>query len=218
MSGGDATVNPPPATARVEALPAEIRLRSHLWMFWTRVALQHETMAKAARQELQQATPEARSGVMLENEADAALVAITAAAFALEAITRELDELVAIPAATLQAWRQKPPSADKQVLEVLKLAVDPRGLVAAWTRELAWLFEVRGGAVHYRGVDEPPKAHPVGMSVAVAQVTYSSENATRAVDLLVGILETCRDKPKPPVRAWSRDMRQIIDELTSRRK
>jgi hypothetical protein len=192
-------------------------MRTHLWMSWARIALQHETMTTAARQELEQAAPENRTGYMLQNEADAALVTICAAAFALEAHSRELDELVTVPPATLAAWQRKPPPADKQVLELLKLAVDPKGLVNVWKRELAWVFGVRGGAVHYRGVSEPAQAHPVGINVAVAQVTYSSENATRAVDLLLGILEGCRDKPKPPVRKWSQDMRGVIDDLIGRR-
>jgi hypothetical protein len=211
------TVNAQPAMAVVTVPPVRIFMRTHLWMSWARVALQHETMVEAARQELQQAGPENMNGRLLQNEADAGLVAICAAAFAIEALSRELDELVIVPPATLAAWRKKPPPADKQVLELLKLAVDPKGLVAGWKRELSWLFGVRGGAVHYRGVSEPVQAHPVGINVAVAQVTYSTENATRAVDLLLGILERCRDKPKPPVKKWSQDMRVTINELIGRR-
>jgi hypothetical protein len=55
------------------------------------------------------------------------------------------------------------------------------------------------------------------MNVAPSQVAYSSENATRAVDLLLSILERCRDKPKPPARDWSRGMRSAVDELVGRR-
>ncbi len=55
------------------------------------------------------------------------------------------------------------------------------------------------------------------MRVAPTQVTYSAENVTRAVDLLLGILERCRDKPKAVTRQWSQDMRGAIDELIGRR-
>jgi hypothetical protein len=55
------------------------------------------------------------------------------------------------------------------------------------------------------------------MGVAPTQVTYSAENVTRAVDLLLGILERCRDKPKPVAQKWSQDMRGAIDELIGRR-
>jgi hypothetical protein len=69
------------------AMPLTILMRTHLWVSWTRIAIDQEAMAKAARQELVQAAPEDRDGFMLQREADAALVAICAAAFALEAFT-----------------------------------------------------------------------------------------------------------------------------------
>jgi hypothetical protein len=210
-------VNAQPATITFQVPAVQILMRTHLWTSWTRVAIQHEAMAKAARQELEQAAPENRDGYMLQNEADAALVAICATAFALEALTRELDDLITLPPATLAAWQRNPPPADRHVLELLKLSVDPRGLVAVWTRELAWLFGVRGGAVHYESMNEPTQPHPVGINVSVAQVMYSPENATRAVHLLLGILERCRDHPKSPVRGWSKGTRHVIDELVSRR-
>jgi hypothetical protein len=213
----DANVTPHTITARVEVPSVRILMRTHLWMPWTRIAIDHEGMAKVAREELEQAAPEHRNGFMLQREADAGLVAICAAAFALEAFTRELDDLITLPPATQAAWQRNPPAADRQVLELLKLAVDPRGLVSTWTRELAWLFGVRGDAVHYEGMNEPTRPHPVGINVSVAQVTYSPENATRAVDLLLGIQERCRDRPKPPIRGWSRSIRHAFDELISRR-
>jgi hypothetical protein len=55
------------------------------------------------------------------------------------------------------------------------------------------------------------------MNVAPSQVAYSAENATRAVDLLLGILERCRDMPKPPAQQWSQDMRGAVNELMGRR-
>jgi len=213
----NATVNPEAIMAVATVPPVRIFMRTHLWMSWARVALQHEAMAEVAREEMQQAGPENLHGRLLQNEADAGLVAICAAAFAVEALSRELAELVNLPPATLAAWQRKPPQADKLVMELLKLAVDPKGLVAGWKRELSWLFGVRGGAVHYQGVTEPAQAHPVGMNVSVAQVTYSTENSRRAVDLLLGMLKRCRDKPKPPARQWSHDMRVTIDELIGRR-
>jgi hypothetical protein len=99
----------------------------------------------------------------------------------------------------------------------LKHGFDFRGLTTAWMRKLKWLFDLRGSSVHYRGMYEPPQLHPLGMNVAPAQVTYTAENATRAVDLLLGILERCRDKPKPPARDWSRGMGGAVDELVGRR-
>jgi len=182
-----------------------------------RVAIQHEAMAKAARQELEQAAPENRDGYMLQNEADAALVAICATAFALEALTRELDDLITLPGHVGSVAAQ--PTASRQArLGATEAVGRSKGLVTVWTRELAWLFGVRGGAMRYEGMSKPTQPHPVGMNVSVAQVTYSPENATRAVDLLLGILVRCRDRPKPPVRGWSNGTRHVVDELVSRRR
>jgi hypothetical protein len=95
--------------------------------------------------------PGANQSRLLEREADAGLVGICAAAFALEAISRELDELGMVSAATRAAWRKNRLSDHKQILELVKLAVDPTGLADVWKRELAWLFAVRGSPVYYRG-------------------------------------------------------------------
>jgi hypothetical protein len=192
-----------------------VTMRTHLWITWGRIALQHEELARAARQKMQH--PGADQSRLLEREGDAGLVCICAAAFALEALSRELLELRVVPPATTTAWARNRPAADRQILEVLKHGFDPRGVVATWERQLRWLFGVRGSSVHYEGSFAPPEIHPLGMGVAPTQATYRAENATRAVDLLLGILERCRDKPKPPIRAWSREMRGAIDQLTGSR-
>jgi hypothetical protein len=43
-----ASVNPPPATARAEIPSVRMRMRTHLWISWTRIAIDHEAVAKAA--------------------------------------------------------------------------------------------------------------------------------------------------------------------------
>jgi hypothetical protein len=53
------------------AMPLTILMRTHLWVSWTRIAIDQEAMAKAARQKLVQAAPEDRDGFMLQREADA---------------------------------------------------------------------------------------------------------------------------------------------------
>lgn len=190
-----------------------VTMRTHLWITWGRIALQHEELARAARQKMQH--PGADQSRLLGREGDAGLVCICAAAFALEALSTELLELRVVPPATTTAWARNRPPADRQILEVLKHGFDPRGLVATWERELRWLFGVRGSSVHYEGSFAPPEIHPLGMGVAPTQATYRAENATRAVDLLLGILERCRDKPKPPIRAWSKHKRIRTPALLS---
>jgi hypothetical protein len=220
--------------------PGGIQTRSRLWVAWTRIALEHEAMALAARQRAQQhgadwaqaqqqenaAEQQTKHGtdlaLALGEEMDAGLVGICAAAFALESLSRELQELGAIPQATVDGWRQKRkegkgPAAEDVTLEVLLKTFNMRGLVRELQQQLPKLFEMRGGAVHYEGSFETTRPHPLGTEVSVAQETYSAGNTTRAADLLVGILERCRDKPKAPARTWSQDVRRVINELIGRR-
>jgi hypothetical protein len=197
-----------------------IAIRTHLWIAWARIALKQEAMAHAARQEIQQ--PGADRYHLLLREADAGLNGICAAAFALEALSRELRDLGAIPQATLESWKQKRkegkgPAAKKVVLEVLSQTIDTQGLYTSWRDELGWLFDLRDSSVHYEGIFAPSEPHPLGMSVAPEQVAYLAGNVRRAVDLLLAILERCRDRPKPPARKWSQEMRGALNNLIGRR-
>jgi hypothetical protein len=204
-----------PATVTVAVHNPSIRIRTHLWVLWARIAIRHEVMAQAARKEAQQ--PGVDLGPLFEAEMDASLTGICAAAFALEALSRELEELRLLPAATVGAWTKNRPSDAAVTLEVLKVAVDPKGVVNLWRQELPWLFKIRGESVHYEGSFQAPQPHPLGTNTGLAQVTYSIENTTRAVNLLVGILERCRDKPKPGARQWSQATQGIITQLIGSR-
>jgi hypothetical protein len=197
-----------------------IEIRTHLWIAWARIALKHEATAHTARQKMQR--PGADRYRLLLQEADAGLDGICAAAFALEALSRELRELGAIPQATLDRWRQKRkegkgPAAKDVTLEVLSQTIDARGLIRTWRGELGWLFDLRDSSVHYEGAFAPSEPHPLGVTVAPEQVAYLAENVTRAVDLLLAILERCRDKPKLRARKWSQEIRAAVNHLIGRR-
>jgi hypothetical protein len=98
------------------------------------------------------------------------------------------------------------------------------GSVLLGTGDLLWPIDpscparTSGSATYQRaGAFAPPEPQPLGINVAPSQVAYSAENSTRAVDLLLSILERCRDKPKPPARDWSQGIRGAVDELVGRR-
>jgi hypothetical protein len=197
------------------ALPLNIFVLTRLWTSWARIAMRHEAIALAARQQVQQ--PKAIQSQLLRREADAGLVGICAVAFALEALSRELVALRVVPQATLDAWVKNKLSADKVIVEVLKHAVDSRGLSSTWNREVKWLFTVRGSSVHHQTILEPPQVHALGVSVSPAHVTYSAENCIRAVDLLVSILVRCRDRSKPRLLEWPDTIRGALDQLIGSR-
>ncbi len=104
------TVRPLPATATAAAYSPGIKIRTHLWVPWARIAIKHEVMAQDARRQAEQ------------------------------------------PGAV--------------TLEVLKVAVDPKGMVNLWRQELPWRFQVRGESVHYRGSFQAPQPHPLGTNTA----------------------------------------------------
>ena len=56
-------------------------------------------------------------------------------------------------------------------------------------------------------VQSSPSPHPSGTNTAPELVTYSFEEAERAVNLLFDVLETCVQNPKP-------DQRQLDDYVT----
>ena len=215
MPNRDVRVQAQPAMVTATAYSPSIKIRTHLWILWARIAIKHEAMAQAARNQAQQ--PGVDLGPLFEAEMDASLTGICAAAFALEALSRELEELGLLPPATVQAWTKNRPSDAAVTLEVLKVAVDPKGMVNHWSQELPWLFKIRGQSVHYEGSLQAPQPHPLGTNTGPAQVTYSIENTTRAIDLLVGILERCRDKPKSGARSWSQAAQGIITQLIGSR-
>jgi hypothetical protein len=119
---GDVQAHAQPAMAAATAETLSIKIRTHLWISWARIAVNHEATAHAARQEMQ---PGADQSGLLMDEADAGLDGICAAAFALEALSRELSELGSIPEATLK--RIFMPSS----LLLLSMLWVPRGRTAA---------------------------------------------------------------------------------------
>ena len=63
---------------------------------------------------------------------------------------------------------------------------------------------------------ESPQKHPaLPVNVAAEYVFFSVESATESVDLLLEILATCADAPKPGLaEAWARDAVAPIKRLT----
>jgi hypothetical protein len=209
--GANQVIHPQGIPAPTQPPGLSIQIRTHLWVSWARVAITHEAVALAARKPAQQ--PGTNLSLVLEQEGDAGLVGICAAAFALEALSRELEELNLLPAAILAKWANKSPKMREKTMEVLKATV---GVTNLWGRELRWLFRIRGESVHYTGSFQAPQPHPFGTN-APSQITYRAENTTRAVNLLLGILERCRDKPKPGARQWSQEAQGIITQLIGSR-
>jgi hypothetical protein len=156
--GVNVTVQPPPATATAAAYSPSIKIRTHLWVLWARIAIKHEVMAQDARQQAEQ--PGVDQGPLFEAEMDASLTGICAAAFALEALSRELEELGLLPAATAAAWKNRPPGDAAKALEVLKVTLDSKGMVNTWHRNCPGCSRSAASPSTTRARSRPPSRTP----------------------------------------------------------
>jgi hypothetical protein len=196
-----------------------IKIRTHMWLPWTRIAMKHEVMAQDVRRDAQRLPAGGNPSPLLQREADAALVCVCAAAFAIEAFYRRFlqQEFSLISKQDRDGWKKADTAGHKRVLETLRRGFDLRGVESRWRTELRWLFKLRGAAVHFTEDWKDPMPHPLGNNAAPELVAYSAESAERAINLLVDVLVVCRDKPKAKTQKWSEDMRGAIDELIGRR-
>ena len=84
-------------------------------------------------------------------------------------------------------------------------------------RDFEWLFNLRDAAVHHKETTGPPEPHPIGVRTAAANVDYSLESASRAVDIVLDVLQLCVTSPRPATTAWAEAMRGGVDLLVARR-
>jgi hypothetical protein len=196
-----------------------VKIRTHLWLPWARIAMKHEAMAHDARHDAQRLPAGGNPSPLLQQEADAALVCVCAAAFAIEAMYRRFlqQEFNLISKQDREGWKRADTADHKRVFETLRRGFDLRGMESQWRTELRWLFKLRGAAVHFIEDWREPTPHPLGNNAAPELVTYSAESAKRAINLLVDVLVVCRDKPTAKTRKWSQDMRGAMDDLIGRR-
>ena len=161
----------------------------------------------------------------MEDEFRASLQAVTTAALALDALYVPVKHLAPIPTASrAPVCPGKRTARQALIREALKRAFHVGKLNKRWLEEFKWLFGLRDGAVHYRESAENPAPHPRGLSVSKAHSTYCAEAAKRAVDLLMEVLHSVAEQPKPQFREaveWSAGIKASVrklDELRDRNR
>ena len=81
------------------------------------------------------------------------------------------------------------------------------------------LFDLRDAAVHAKVKSLPAVPHPSGVSNAgQVNADYSAEEAVKAVDLMLDVLNTCVQNPKPSddgAKAWAVDYGRAVETLTT---
>jgi hypothetical protein len=183
-------------------------------MLWLRLSLQYAAIAEQTRLTEEQAEEIARAltdGGKVEAkdrgdvpEITAAVVAITAAAFALDAMHGALRPIVNPPATD---GCKKPPR-HAQVMELLKHGFQVSGRDQGhWPTELEWLFRLRNLSVHHgeelRPLVEEMRTDRVVVFAPAEAETFSPENARRAADFAKEVIEHCIQHPKPATAKWA---------------
>ncbi len=132
----------------------------------------------------------------LGRETRSSMIAVSAAAHAIDAFYGATKRYIPIPKATLDAWLAGRTRRRSQILETLKLGFTLRSKGNSWCIEFSWLFDARDAAVHFEEQAQDFVPHPTGTSTTKEHVTYSLESAKRSVDLLLDVLSTCQQNPK----------------------
>jgi hypothetical protein len=145
------------------------------------------------------------------------MIGTTACASSLDALYSELAEHVA--PLTLAQWESDVRSGGggrrAEVAAVLKLALDVD--TEPWKQRLRTLYDdLRNPAVHPKVKPKPAVPHPVlGSTAPEEYATYTVEAVTESVDLLVEILATCLEHPRPSIEAWVADSQGVVGQLSS---
>lgn len=215
----DATVSPGTINSAVDLPAPGIRIKTHLWIQWTRIALKREREAIAIRAAgASSANAGADLAVRIEQEFEACLVGVAACAHALDALYGALRDLVHNPAA--KGWRHGKPARHSKIFETIKHGFDIGARTNSWPADFEWLFELRDAAVHHKEKWSDPAPHPLGTNVSQENSKYSLEAVTRAVDVLLEVFDVCATRPKQAqlgVKGWSADIKDLPAEFREQR-
>jgi hypothetical protein len=197
-SSENVVIRPPVATARATA-SVSIAVASNLWITWAAIAIEEASAARQARTAIVQAyTP--GDPVDTAPETKAALKAIGAASFALDALGNVLQASGVPKPSKAQAAAHCPPAEKRNrgdwVSAWIEAAFDDAPKLQL-TRELHDLFELRHGGVHHRVVMKPPTTHPLGFQTTEETVTYTTEEADQHVHILFRIFAMMVDSTSP---------------------
>lgn len=182
-----------------------IAARSHLWVWWAEIAIEHEAEALEARRRLVDGWP--TSGPEFVTERRASLVTIAAAASAIEAAHAEIAPLIGRAA----------DAGGKQRGETFALASQDGKL---WGEDLKWLNGCRNDGIHYKGRLRPLEPHPaVPTNVEAEVVQFASEQATRAVGVMfVVLVGLIRGQHDPRLTDWAERSSSALSRLLEARK
>jgi hypothetical protein len=182
-----------------------VSVRTSLVWQWAQIAVRHEKEAL-----------ESRAHRDLDEELQASMVCIAAIAFALDGIYAEQREVV--PAEDRKVWIDNGTARWKQIYETLRQAFRlPRSL----RDEFKWLFEHqklgRDFLVHPDADFRDPADHPLIPRTTAERSRLRAENAVRAVDLLIQVLDASLGARTEAATEWARVNSGVIEQVRASR-
>jgi len=141
----------------------------------------------------------------------ASMIAVAAAAHAVDGFYGSIKPLVDPPASAA--------SRPRQIHEALKVGFNVGKPSQLWLKDLDWLFKARDGIVHHAEKYEPM----VLLRETDETVVYGSpdlgglkaETADRAARIAEAIIRICVRNPKPATKKWAEDTARILLDFRS---
>lgn len=183
---------------------APVQMSTDMWWHWARISIEAEASAISSTQKWLVSMDAEELGVSFR----AALTSIVAAAFSIEALCSAVRPISSGPG-----------NADKNWSKVKNTLTDPFSLtsVRRLDQRLRALFELRDQGAHPWDRLEESVAHPSDAGYVPVQIaTYSAEEATKSVDLVLEILRACTRHPKAdrePSKQWAADYSAAVQRL-----
>ena len=203
------------AATAAASMPVSLLIGTHMAIHWAQIAVVNAQAARRARQALADAH---RRGSPLEfalaTEMHASLIAISAAAHALDALFAELKPLV-FTADFTNRWKRDGTKRRQQIRETFKHGF--RIVGDQWGSEFDWLLDLRNDAVRpgFAAGDPHAGSHPLGIGAAPEFYKFTCEQAERAARLIVDVYRTCTAYPWPATKEWARQMGPMVEKLVA---
>jgi len=189
------------------------------WPHWADIALRQWRQAELEQRRLLSARDEEDGrGVheALHGQYQHAMLAVSAAAFALDALYDSLRPRVGIPQATLDAWTKRRTARAKRVAEVHRRATQMAAPDARSLRDrMVQVFKLRDQAVHPSHAPTPAVLHPdLGVGVAEVFLRYDAANALAACNVALEAVHRLRQSTlKGDDQRWASSQVTILDDL-----
>ena len=189
-----------------------IHLSTPFWLYWSEISVESEHSAWLHRVAANSASP----GPAMIEETKASMIALTGSAHALDAFCGKFADDI-MPPKLLDNWRKGRGNRPRQIDHALRQGFDVSD--QAWQDDIIWLFrDRRNPALHHAEKTNETVEHPLGTRTAPEMVAYSAEATSRAVDLLLDVLDKCSAAPKPASAKMANGMRYQVEGLSQLRE